>query len=317
MRRHERAGAAVRRLAAMLIAAVVVLVASFLLVHLIPGDPATQIAGYYATPEVRAEINRQLGLNRPLLHQFVDYVNDVVHLRFGTSFTQHQPVTTLIGSRLAKTLELAFASFALTMLIGVPVGLVVGALTREGRRRHLDHAFTATTSLVHSIPDYLIATFLVFAFAVTWSLFPVAGADGPLSLVLPAVAVAAVPATVIARLTRVETLRVLDLDYVRTARAKRLSSFRIYLVHILPNVLTGTLTLGGLVLTGLIGGTVVVENVFAWPGLGTAIVRAITDRDFPMIQAIILFLGLIVVVVNAAVDLLLILLDPRSSLREA
>lgn len=314
--RGSRAGAIGRRLITMLAALALVLVGSFALIHLIPGDPATRIAGIHATPDVVAGIRAQLGLDKPLTTQFADYVSGLARGELGTSFTQDVPVADIITSRLPKTLQLAGLSFLITIVMSVAIGLSVGILTREGRHRRLDAAFTGFSSLIHAIPDYLLATFLVFVFAVTLKWLPVAGSEGASSIVLPALGVALAPMMVLARLTRVETRRVLGLDYVRTARAKRLPAARIYLVHVLPNVLTSTLTVGGLVLTSLIGGTVIVENVFAWPGLGTEIVRAISQRDYPVIQASVLFIGTLIIVVNALVDILIAMLDPRSAIGE-
>lgn len=305
-----------RRLLTMLGAVMLVFVASFALVRLIPGDPATRIAGLSATPEVRASIRAELGLDKPLGVQFVDYTKGVLRGDFGESFGSGAPVSSVIESRLPQSLALAGASFGLVLIVSIPLGIFVGIATRENRHRRFEAFFTATTSVVHAVPDYLMATFLVFVFAVTADLLPVAGYDGPSSLVLPAFAVALAPAMVLARLTRIETRRVLSMDYIRTVRAKRLPARRIYFVHVLPNVLTSTLTVGGLILTGIIGGAVVVENVFAWPGLGTEVVQAIARRDYPVVQAIVLMLGVVIVVVNAAVDVLIALLDPRSAIRE-
>lgn len=312
----HRVGAVARRLGAMLLALALVLVASFLLVRLIPGDPAVRIAGIHADKAELEEINQQLGLNDPLPQQFGDYVSGLAQGDLGTSFTQHRPVATIISDRLPRTLELAGAAFVLTMLVSIPLGLIIGALTRDDRHRRLDFTFTAGTSLIHAVPDYLMGVLLVFLFGVTWGLLPVAGAEGIEALILPAAATSLGAIAVLARLTRVETRKMLTQDFVRTARAKRLSRSRIYFVHVLPNVLTSALTLGGIVLTGLIGGVVIIENVFAWPGLGTATVQAIEQRDYPLIQGSILLLGIAVVVVNSLVDLTVALLDPRSTIRE-
>jgi peptide/nickel transport system permease protein len=146
-------------------------------------------------------------------------------------------------------------------------------------------------------------------------LLPVAGADNPLSVVLPALAISIRPIVVLARIVRVETLNVLAQDFIRTARSKRLPAVLLYGRHTLRNVITSALTIGGLVFTGLLGGTVVVENVFAWPGLGTVLVQAVLARDYPVIQGVTLFLGIAVVVVNTTIDLLLGVLDPRTAVR--
>ncbi|GAA4750221.1 ABC transporter permease [Nocardioides endophyticus] len=291
------------------------MVASFAMLRLIPGDPARRIAGSNVGPAELEQIRQGLGLNDPILTQLKDYVVGVFTGDLGTSYSSQQPVSTIIADRLPKTLELAGAGFVLAVGIGIPLGLLVGALTRDGLRPRLSAAFTGTTSFVQSIPDYLLAALLVLLFAVLIPVFPVAGASGVISLVLPATAVAAGAAAILARVTRVETLAVLSADYVRAARVKQLSTRRIYGVHVLPNVMTSALTISGLILTALVGGTVVVENVFAWPGLGTELVRAISQRDYPVVQAIVLMLGVTIVIVNLLVDVLISALDPRSLLR--
>jgi peptide/nickel transport system permease protein len=156
----------------------------------------------------------------------------------------------------------------------------------------------------------------VYVFGVRLGLAPIAGRAGPDSYVLPVLALALGPAAVLARIMRVETLAVLDADYIRTARAKRLPDRRLYLRHALPNSLTATLTLAGLLLGGLVAATVLVENVFAWPGLGSTIVQSILSKDYPVVQGIVLVYGLGVLLVNLAVDVGLALLDPRSTIRE-
>lgn len=297
-------------------AVLTVILASFAILRLIPGDPARRIGGTNVGPAELEQIREGLGLNEPFLVQLKDYVLGVFTGDFGTSFSSQQPVSTIIVDRLPKTLELAGAGFALAVGVGIPLGLLIGAMTRDGLRPRLSAAFTGATSFVHSIPDYLLAALLVLILAVLIPVFPVAGANGIGSLVLPAIAVSAGAGAVLARVTRVETLGVLSADYVRAARVKNLPARRVYLLHVLPNVMTSALTISGLILTALIGGTVVVENVFAWPGLGTELVRAISQRDYPVVQAIVLMLGVTIVIVNLAVDVIISILDPRSTIRE-
>lgn len=290
-----------------------VLVASFAMLRLIPGDPARRIGGANVTPEQVEQIRANLGLDQSMLGQFRDYVLGLATGNLGTSFSTQQPVATIIAERLPKTLELAGAAFLLAIGIGIPLGLMLGVVTRDGLRPRIAAVFTGGTSLIHSIPDYLLAALLVLVLAVLVPIFPVAGAVGAGAVVLPAIAIAAGAGAVLARVTRIETLNVLTADYVRAARAKNLSSARLYLRHVLPNVLTAALTISGLILSSLVGGTVVVESVFAWPGLGTELVRAISQRDYPVVQAIVLLLGVSVVVVNTLVDVLVATLDPRSA----
>ncbi len=306
-----------RRLFSLGIVLAALLIASFLIVRLIPGDPARTIAGFDASQEEVERIRTALGLDRPVLVQFATYVTDVARLNFGRSFVTDEPVTKMIADRLPKTTQLAFIALLLVMALSVPLGIVLGALTREGRNRHAELAFTAVTSVGGALPEFLASTFLAFIFAVWLRWLPVAGADVSTAIILPAVAISIRPIAVLSRIVRVETLNVLAQDYIRTARSKRLPAGLLYLRHALPNVLTAALTIGGLLFTGLLGGAVIVENVFAWPGLGTAVVAAVLARDYPVIQGVILMLGIAVVLVNTLVDILLGLVDPRSVIRTA
>lgn len=291
------------------------LVATFLIVRLIPGDPARRVAGLDATAEDVERTREALGLNKSLPEQFVDYVSAIVRFEFGRSFVTREPVAKVVADRFPKTVQLAVTALAIVMLGAVPLGLLFGALTREGRRRRLEIGFAAVTSLGGALPEYLAATFLAFVFAVWLRWLPVAGSTEWHAIVLPAVAIALRPTTTLSRIVRVETLNVLAQDYIRTARGKRLPAALIYFRHTLPNVLTAALTIGGTLFTGLIAGAVVVENVFAWPGLGTQLVQAILTRDYPVVQAVTLMLGCAVVLVNTAVELLLAVVDPRSVIK--
>jgi peptide/nickel transport system permease protein len=212
---------------------------------------------------------------------------------------------------------LAIVAFLVAVLVAVPVGLVVGVLTRGGRRRRTELAFTSTSVVLAAIPEFLLAVGLVYLFSVKLGWLPVAGRSTPASYVLPVLALAIGPAAVLARIGRVELLAVLQTDYLRTARAKRLPAPLIYLRHALPNALTATLTVCGLLLGGLVAGTVLVENVFGWPGLGSTIVASILAKDYPTVQGVVLVYGVGVLLVNLAVDVALALLDPRSTIRES
>jgi peptide/nickel transport system permease protein len=231
--------------------------------------------------------------------------------------TSRLPVSDLIRERLPATLDLAVLAFLLAIVIAVPLGVGMGVLTRNGRGRRGELAFTTSSVVLGTIPDFLLGVGLVYVFGVHLGWLPVAGRTGASSYVLPVLALAIGPAAVLARIMRVEMVAVLRADYVRTARAKRLPAPIIYLRHALPNALTSSITIGGLLLSGLVAGTVLVENVFAWPGLGSSIVQSILAKDYPVVQAIVLVYGAGVLLVNLAVDVVLALLDPRSTIRES
>ena len=288
-----------------------VVVLTFALVHLTPGDPARAIAGAQADETAVALARAEFGLDRPLHEQFGSYLAGLVHGDLGTSFKTRQPVSELIASRAGPTYSLALAALVMIAVVGLAAGLLAGIASARGSRA-FDAAFSAVTGGLAAMPHYLTATFLVFLFAVTWTLFPVAGSDGLSTLVLPAAAVALRPAMMVARVVRVRTVEVVEQPYVRTARAKRIGPARLYLRHVLPNAATAALALGGVLFASLIGGAVVVELVFGRAGLGTELVRAVIAGDYPVVQGITLLMGATVVVVNLLVDLLLGALDPRT-----
>jgi len=227
------------------------------------------------------------------------------------------PVTQTIADRLPATVEIAAFAFIVTLLVSVPLGVMMAALTRGGRRRRTELAFTSSSVVTAAIPDFLLAVGLVYVLGVSLGWLPVAGRSGPSSFVLPVLCLAVGPTAVLARIVRVEMLTVLEADFVRTARAKRLPAWVVYLRHALPNAMTTTLTVGGLMLGGLVAGTVLVENVLAWPGLGSTIVSSILAKDYPVVQGIVLVYGLGVLAINLIVDVVLAVIDPRSAIRES
>jgi peptide/nickel transport system permease protein len=308
---------AARRLGRLLISVWVLVTAAFLMIHLIPGDPVRAALGLQAPQSLVNARRAQLGLNYPLWLQYAHWVRNLFEGQLGTSITTGLPVSELIRQRLPATLELALYSFAVCIVISVPLGTVMAVLTRAGRRRRVELAFTSTSVVLASIPGFLLAVGLVFVFSVHLGWTPVAGKSGFSSYILPVLSLALGSALILARVLRVEMLAVLQADYIRTARAKRLPDWLVYLRHALPNALTATITLSGLLLSGLVAGTVLVENVFAWPGLGSEIVQSIIAKDYPVVQAIVLVYGLGVLLINLAVDILLALIDPRSTIRES
>lgn len=307
---------AIRRAGQLLVSLWALVTASFLMIHLVPGDPVRASLGMTA-PQALVNARRQeLGLDDPLLVQYWHYLGDLLSGDFGISMSSQLPVSQVISQRLPATLSLAVAAFVLALLIAIPLGALMGVLTRGGRAQRTELGFTTVSVVIGAIPDFVVCVILVWIFGVNLHLLPVAGKSGLDSYVLPVVALAVGPGVILARILRVEMIAVLRADYVRTARAKRLPAVTIYLKHALPNALTATLTLSGLLLSGLIAGTVLVENVFAWPGLGSTIVSSIQNKDYPVVQAIVLVYGVLVLLINLVVDIALALLDPRSTIRE-
>ena len=249
--------------------------------------------------------------------QYVDYLQNVVTGDFGTSIITNQPVSDIISDRLPSTLRLVGLAFVFTVLVAYPLGLGMAILTQNGRHRKTEVAFAGVTGFVQAIPDFVLATALVALFAVTFQILPVATESGPSSYVLPVLSLTLGSVAVLSRVIRLEGLRVLGEDYMRTARSKRLPARIVYVRHALPNMLTASLTISGLFLAGLVAGTVLVENVFAWPGIGSTVVSAVIARDYPVALALSLLLGAITLLVNLVVDVLLALVDPRSVIRES
>jgi peptide/nickel transport system permease protein len=314
---HPWARFAARRAGRLVLSLWVLVTAAFAMIHVLPGDPVRASLGPTAPLELIEQRRAALGLNDPLWEQYLHYLGHLLTGDLGVSMSSGLPVTDVISDRLGATVEMAVLAFAVAVVVAVPLGTLMSILAREGRRRGGDWFFTSASIVVAIIPDFLMAVGLVFVFSVSLGWTPVAGRDGPVSYVLPVLSLAIGPALMLARIVRVEMLAVLRTDYIRTARAKRVRNTALYLRHALPNAVTATLTIGGLLLGSLVAGTVLVENIFAWPGLGGTIVQSILAKDYPTVQGVVLVYGVGVLLVNLAVDVALAVLDPRSAIRDA
>lgn len=307
----------VRRLGVFALSLWLLVTFAFAMIHLIPGDPVRAALGINASPELVAARRAELRLDDPILSQYVHYLGGLLSGEWGVSLQSRLPVTQVIAERLPNTLLLAGLTFVVTLLIALPIGTGMAVLTQQGRRRLLELGYTGVAMVVSAIPEFLLGVLLVYVFAVRMEVLPIAGNAGPSSIILPVAALSLGSALALSRIVRVELLSVLGRDFVRTARAKRLRPSRVYLRHALPNALTATITLGGLLLSGLIASTVIVESIFAWPGLGPTMVSSIITKDYPLMQAIVLIYGAMVLSINLVVDMVLSVLDPRSTIREA
>ncbi|MET9617088.1 ABC transporter permease [Kitasatospora indigofera] len=306
-----------RRTARLLLSLGVVLTASFAMIRLVPGDPVRAALGVDAAPALVAARRQRLGLDAPLLSQYRNYLSGLAHGDLGTSLVTGTPVAELVRTRLPATLEIAGLAFLVTLAVALPCGLLAAVRTRDGRHPRSELAFTALTSGLAGVPDFVLAAGLTALLAVGLRLLPVAGSAGVESFVLPVLALSLAPTAVLVRIIRVEALKVLSEDYLRTARSKRLSPARRYLLHAAPNTATATLTVAGSLLPALIAGTVLVEKVFAWPGIGSALAQSVVSQDYPVVQAMVLILGTTVLLAGLLVDVLLAVLDPRSAIRES
>jgi peptide/nickel transport system permease protein len=293
----------------------VVAVIVFLLLRLSPGDPAAIIAGDDATSEDIAKIREHLGLDRPLLTQFVRWIGQLATGDFGNSIYLERPVLGLIMERVEPTLALSVTTIIFAVVLAVPIGVL--AAWRAGT--WIDQAIMALSVLAFSVPVFLIGYGLVIGFSLTLELLPVQGfvslAEDPGAffrhLVLPTVALGLVYTALIARITRATMLETLNEDFIRTARAKGLGEPRVLILHALKNASVPIVTTIGTGLALLIGGVVVTESVFAVPGIGRLTIDAVMQRDYPVIQGVILVVAGVYVLVNLVIDLTYSLLDPR------
>ncbi|MGQ0572376.1 MAG: nickel ABC transporter permease [Armatimonadota bacterium] len=296
-----------RRLALSLLTVVGVSVGVFLMIHLVPGDPVTVMLSEFASPADQHALREELGLNKPLYVQYWRYATSALRGDLGRSVRSNRPVISEIAWRFPNTARLSLAA----LLLAVAIGGAVGVLSAVRRNTVFDHSAMVTVLVGLSMPSFWLGLMLMIVFAVRLEWVPVAGYEGWQYLILPGITLAAAPAAVLARLTRSSMLEVLNQDYVRTARAKGLRRMTVVLKHALKNSLLPVVTVLGLQFGYLLGGAVITETVFAWPGIGRLVVDAILARDFPVVQGTVLMMALGFVMVNLVVDLLYVYLDPR------
>jgi peptide/nickel transport system permease protein len=304
-----------RRLLGTIPVMLVVAVFIFLMLRLTPSDPAAVIAGDNATTEQVAQIRSQLGLDRPMVEQFVIWSGKVLRGDLGESFFFKKTVASLIGERIEPTLSLALFTMVLAVLIAVPIGVL--AAHRQGS--WIDRIVMGFSVLGFSMPSFVVAYLLIYLFAVWLNWLPVQGyqriAEGlggwVRGLVLPSLTLSVIFVALIARMTRTSMLEVLSEDYIRTARAKGQSERKVLFRHALRNAAVPIVTVIGLAVALLIGGVIVTESVFTIPGLGRLTVDAVLARDYPTIQAVILLFSFVYVMINLTVDMMYTLLDPR------
>ena len=303
----------VRRLLVSIPALIGVLFLCFCLLQVVPTDPATIIAGPDARPEVLAQIRQDLGLDRPIPIQFIDYIGRVLQGDLGRSIISNKSVLEELGETIGPTAELMVAA----MILAVPIGLVLGTLAAVRRGTAVDRVIMAVSVAGVSMPVFFIGLLLIQWVGFHWALLPFTGRIGPVwdgglpALILPALTLGSVLIGPVARLTRTAVLEVLGADFVRTARAKGLKESVVVVHHALRNALIPVVTLVGLQAAYLLGGAVVTETMFSWPGVGRLAVGAIVSSDFPTAQGAIMILALAFLLINLIVDVLYVYLDPR------
>jgi peptide/nickel transport system permease protein len=295
-------------------------IAVFLIIHLIPGDPAQNIAGPNATPEQLAALRARLGLDQPLWTQYAIWLRNVLTGDLGVSYINKYPVAKLMSQRIPATVELALASLVVAVVIAFPLGIV--SALRPGS--WFDLATTAFSALSFAVPGFYLLILLILLFSQELQLLPPSGrpdfGDDPLlhlqSLLLPSLTLGIGIAGKLVRYLRSALLEVLDQDYVRTARGKGLAARWVLVRHALPNGLIPVITIIGLQLGDLLSGAIIIESIYAWPGVGRLTIQAIGWRDYPLLQANILFIVLAFLLANLLTDLAYGWLDPRIRLEQ-
>lgn len=279
----------------------------FFLIHFVPGDPVDVMLGESATSADREQLRRALQLDMPVYQQWLRYMNGLASLDLGSSVYNQQAVTALIAERVPATLQMAAAALLVTLVIGLPLG-VLAAIRRGTWLETLASGFSL---LGISIPNFWLGPLLVLVFSLWLGWFPVSGRSGALSVVLPALTLGTGLAAILSRMVRSSLLDILGEDFMRTARAKGLSAYRVVVRHGLRNALLPVTTLLGLQLGALLGGAVITETVFSWPGIGLLTIESIQKRDYAVLQGCVLLISCSYVVINLATDLLYAWLDPR------
>ena len=307
-----------RRLLFMIPVALLVSFVTFMIIHLIPGDPARVLLGESATPQTVAALRHQLGLDKPLLTQYILWLGQAIHGNLGQSIQLQQPVTQAILQRLPVTAELGIVSLVISVALAVPLGV----LAAVRRNTPVDWLINVLSLIGTAVPNFVLGLLLILFLAVVVRPFPPGGyvpfTQDPLNnlrdLILPAITLATGAVAGNMRQVRASMIEVLSQDYIRTARAKGLGRNRVYFVHALRNALLPLLTIVGLQAGAVLGGAVIIESIFLWPGVGMLAIQSILSKDYPVVQGVVLLSALSYMVVNLLVDVGYGALDPRISI---
>jgi peptide/nickel transport system permease protein len=279
----------------------------FVLLRLAPGDPASLLLGPDATADQVSALRDQMGLNRPLPLQYLSYLGQVCRFDFGRSYRFNLPAMQVVLSHLPATIDLTLTATAIAVIVGLGLGMLAGYRPDSA----LDRIVSGFTILLQGMPTFWVGIMLILLFAATLDILPSSGPGAPNHLVLPAVTLSLPFTAIVARITRTSVAASMREPYVQTARSKGLTNVQVLTGHALRNSLVPVVTIIGLQMGALLGGAVIVENVFAWPGLGSLIVDSISYRDYAVVQAAVILVAAIVVVLNLLVDVSYALVDPR------
>lgn len=284
-----------------------VLLLTFLLIHLVPGDPVEVMLGESASVADRDQLRAELGLNQPLIQQFGSYLSRLGHGDFGNSIHTKQPIIDMLKTRYPATLKLAILSLLIGLSIGIPLGIYAALKANHWQ----DFVVTIVSVRLSAMPAFWLGPILMLVFAVWLGWLPVSGMESNTSIILPAITLGFGLSAILTRMTRTSLLEVLNDDYIRTARAKGLSERTVIIRHALRAALLPIITIVGLQMGSLLAGTVITETVFSWDGIGRLLVESIEKRDYPVTQACVLVVALSYVLVNLATDMLYRFADPR------
>jgi peptide/nickel transport system permease protein len=302
---------ALRRFGRLLLTVLLISTIIFFVIRVIPGDPALVIAGIDATQEDIQAIRAQLGTDRPLIIQYLSWLSDILRFDFGNSMISGQPVTELILERFPITLSLAFMGIVISILIAVPLG-VLSAVKRWSFWDYLGMVFS---QMGMAIPSFWLGIMLLLILAVKIKIFPLFGSGGIRHLILPALSLGIARAAVLLRLTRASMVEELSKEYVITARSKGLTERMVKFKHALKNALLPVITVAGIQLGYMLGGAIIIEQVFSLPGLGRLFLFGVYQRDFPLIQGGVIFVAMIFSLINFIVDLFYSVVNPKIRIR--
>ncbi len=305
----------VKKLGIMLVTLFVISIVTFWLFHIVPGDPAAMMLGTSASQEQLNDLREELGLDRPLVEQYTEWITGAVHGDFGKSIMYRKPVSTLLKGKLSVSLALGAIALALVILIGIPLGVFTA-----GRKHAISEQLLNFVNILGiSVPGFFLSILLIWVFGLVLHWFTpgrfVTFARNPVKflqfMIWPAIAIAIPQTCILSKYIRTAVIEEVRSDYVRTARSKGSTKFRIMYVHVLKNAIISVVPLIGMIVSGIFSGSIVIEQVFGIPGIGRLLIASVTSRDYPTVQTLVMYIAIVILVVNFIVDILIQILDPR------
>ena len=305
----------VRKVCVLILTLFAISIVTFALFHIVPGDPAAMILGTSASQEQLDDLREELGLNRPLTEQYVDWISGAMHGDFGNSIMYRKPVAKLLKGKLSLTLILGAMALALVILIGIPLGVFTA-----GRKHALSEQFLNFVNILGiSVPGFFLSILIIWIFGLLLHWFTpgrfVTFSRDPAKffrfMIFPAIAIAIPQTCILSKYIRTAVIEEIRADYVRTARSKGSTKNRIMYVHVLKNAIISVVPLIGMIVSGIFSGSIVIEQVFGIPGIGRLLIASVTSRDYPMVQTLVMYIAILILIVNFVVDILIQILDPR------